>query len=175
AQLAGNDAALFLWATWPRLPDALDVIEAWGFTFKTVAFVWVKQNADGDGLHTWRYPGAFPDANFNFAHLKRFAQTLEPRQVRRLLHGRPHGRAQHVPRCVEAQPYSHFVRAVHAFVSIVTGYGAHRSCRHRLDHIRRALSHCTALRFARPSQWRARRVGHCIPPPSLSGAVPRDM
>src|SRR5207248_695515 len=24
-----------------------------------------------------RYPGGFPDANFNFAHLKRFAQTLE--------------------------------------------------------------------------------------------------
>jgi FMN-dependent oxidoreductase (nitrilotriacetate monooxygenase family) len=31
------------------------------------------------GIHTgwWRYPGAFPDANFNFQHLKRFAQTLE--------------------------------------------------------------------------------------------------
>jgi alkanesulfonate monooxygenase len=30
-------------------------------------------------LHTgaWRYPGAFPDANFNFAHIKRFIQTLE--------------------------------------------------------------------------------------------------
>jgi FMN-dependent oxidoreductase (nitrilotriacetate monooxygenase family) len=30
-------------------------------------------------LHTgsWRYPGAYPDANFNFAHLARFAQTLE--------------------------------------------------------------------------------------------------
>lgn len=30
-------------------------------------------------LHTgaWRYPGAYPDANFNFQHLKRFAQTLE--------------------------------------------------------------------------------------------------
>ena len=30
-------------------------------------------------IHTgaWRYPGAFPDSNFNFAHLKRFAQTLE--------------------------------------------------------------------------------------------------
>jgi FMN-dependent oxidoreductase (nitrilotriacetate monooxygenase family) len=30
-------------------------------------------------IHTgaWRYPGAFPDANFNFAHYKRFAQTLE--------------------------------------------------------------------------------------------------
>ena len=30
-------------------------------------------------IHTaaWRYPGAFPDANFNFEHLTRFAQTLE--------------------------------------------------------------------------------------------------
>ncbi len=30
-------------------------------------------------IHTaaWRYPGAYPDANFNFTHLKRFAQTLE--------------------------------------------------------------------------------------------------
>ncbi|KAA5613932.1 LLM class flavin-dependent oxidoreductase [Rhodovastum atsumiense] len=31
------------------------------------------------GIHTgwWRYPGAYADANFNFAHLRRFAQTLE--------------------------------------------------------------------------------------------------
>ncbi len=31
------------------------------------------------GIHTgwWRYPGAYPDANFNFEHLKRFARTLE--------------------------------------------------------------------------------------------------
>ena len=31
------------------------------------------------GIHTawWRYPGGYPDANFNFQHLKRFAQTLE--------------------------------------------------------------------------------------------------
>ena len=30
-------------------------------------------------IHTaaWRYPGGLPDANFNFKHLKRFAQTLE--------------------------------------------------------------------------------------------------
>src|ERR1700691_1257996 len=30
-------------------------------------------------IHTgaWRYPGAFPDANFNLAHIKYFAQTLE--------------------------------------------------------------------------------------------------
>src|ERR1700722_2643543 len=31
------------------------------------------------GIHTgwWRYPGAYPDANFNFQRLKSFAQTLE--------------------------------------------------------------------------------------------------
>ena len=30
-------------------------------------------------IHTgaWRYPGSFPDANFNLGHLKRFIQTLE--------------------------------------------------------------------------------------------------
>ncbi len=30
-------------------------------------------------IHTaaWRYPSAYPDANFNFGHLSRFAQTLE--------------------------------------------------------------------------------------------------
>jgi FMN-dependent oxidoreductase (nitrilotriacetate monooxygenase family) len=30
-------------------------------------------------IHTgaWRFPGAYPDANFNLAHLQRFAQTLE--------------------------------------------------------------------------------------------------
>src|SRR6201991_2834440 len=30
-------------------------------------------------IHTgaWRYPGAYPDANFNFKHLKHFAQRLE--------------------------------------------------------------------------------------------------
>src|SRR6202158_2018500 len=30
-------------------------------------------------IHTgaWRYPGALPDANFNFPAIRRFAQTLE--------------------------------------------------------------------------------------------------
>jgi alkanesulfonate monooxygenase len=30
-------------------------------------------------IHTgaWRYPGSYPDANFNFQHLKRFARKLE--------------------------------------------------------------------------------------------------
>jgi N6-adenosine-specific RNA methylase IME4 len=52
ADLAATDCALFLWSVWPRLPDALEVIAAWGFEFKTAAFVWVKQNRGGEGLFT---------------------------------------------------------------------------------------------------------------------------
>lgn len=39
--IAADDAALFLWATGPRLADAVDVMRAWGFTYKT-RFVWDK-------------------------------------------------------------------------------------------------------------------------------------
>lgn len=39
-----RDAVLFLWATNPLLPDALQVIEAWGFAYKT-NLVWVKDKA----------------------------------------------------------------------------------------------------------------------------------
>src|SRR5215213_1027557 len=42
ADIADNDAALFLWVTQPMLPQGLEVMRAWGFDFKTVAFCWVK-------------------------------------------------------------------------------------------------------------------------------------
>lgn len=47
--IAENDSVLFLWTTFSQLPDALKVIEAWGFQYKTVAFVWLKQNRGGKG------------------------------------------------------------------------------------------------------------------------------
>lgn len=51
-ELADKDCALFLWVTFPMLKEAWSVMEAWGFTFKTVAFVWIKQNRRSDGLFT---------------------------------------------------------------------------------------------------------------------------
>lgn len=42
--IAADNAVLFLWATWPLLPEALEVIEAWGFSYKTIGFLWVKKN-----------------------------------------------------------------------------------------------------------------------------------
>lgn len=43
-ELAADDCALLLWAVMPSLPDAFELIKAWGFAYSTVAFVWVKQN-----------------------------------------------------------------------------------------------------------------------------------
>lgn len=40
-ELAQDNAVLFLWATSPLLPDALSLIEAWGFTYKS-SFIWDK-------------------------------------------------------------------------------------------------------------------------------------
>lgn len=42
-ELAADNAVLLIWATFPNLPLALDAIKAWGFTYKTCAFTWVKQ------------------------------------------------------------------------------------------------------------------------------------
>jgi N6-adenosine-specific RNA methylase IME4 len=39
--IATDDAVLFLWATSAQLPIALQVVEAWGFEYKT-NMVWVK-------------------------------------------------------------------------------------------------------------------------------------
>lgn len=42
--IASENCVLFLWVTFPTLLDSFKVIEAWGFNYKTVAFVWVKHN-----------------------------------------------------------------------------------------------------------------------------------
>lgn len=38
-----------MWATYPMMKEAIKVIEAWGFTYKSIAFQWVKQNRSGNG------------------------------------------------------------------------------------------------------------------------------
>lgn len=51
--LAADDCVLFCWATFPLLPDALTVVKAWGFTYKT-AFVWDKQRSNLGNYHDAR-------------------------------------------------------------------------------------------------------------------------
>lgn len=46
-----DDAAIcFLWATFPRIDAALKVMEAWGFSYKGAAFVWVKKYKGGNNF-----------------------------------------------------------------------------------------------------------------------------
>lgn len=44
-ELCADNCVLFMWLSWPQLPDALKVIEAWGFQYKTCGFDWTKANA----------------------------------------------------------------------------------------------------------------------------------
>jgi N6-adenosine-specific RNA methylase IME4 len=47
ASIAADDCVLFLWATAPMFPDALEVMSTWGFDYKS-HFVWAK-NRIGTG------------------------------------------------------------------------------------------------------------------------------
>jgi N6-adenosine-specific RNA methylase IME4 len=55
--IAAKDCILFIWVTYPLLPEGLDVIKSWGFEYKSIAFQWIKVNAeDGKffyGLGRW--------------------------------------------------------------------------------------------------------------------------
>lgn len=56
-EISDKDCILFLWATYPMLKEAIEVIEAWGFKYKTIAFQWVKLNKKNGkpfyGLGRW--------------------------------------------------------------------------------------------------------------------------
>ena len=41
--IAADDCILFMWTTGPQLANSIELGKAWGFEYKTVAFVWDKQ------------------------------------------------------------------------------------------------------------------------------------
>lgn len=59
--ICAEGAACFMWATFPNIGEAIKVMEAWGFTYKTAAFVWVKKNRKNGG-NFWGM-GAYTRAN----------------------------------------------------------------------------------------------------------------
>lgn len=44
--LAAPDCAMFMWAVAPMIPEALELLDAWGFQFKSMA-AWAKQSSTG--------------------------------------------------------------------------------------------------------------------------------
>ena len=72
---AGDGCALFMWATFPMLREALELIEAWGFEYKTIAFCWVKQNKNSDGI--FKGMGYYTRSNAEICLLATRGRVLE--------------------------------------------------------------------------------------------------
>ena len=46
--ISSNDCALFLWVTDSHLKDGIELIEKWGFTYRTIVFIWKKITNKGN-------------------------------------------------------------------------------------------------------------------------------
>lgn len=49
-RIANDDCALFMWFTYSHLEKALELCKAWGFKYKTIAFLWLKRSNKGKVL-----------------------------------------------------------------------------------------------------------------------------
>ena len=56
-KISDKNCILFIWVTYPCLKEALKVIDAWGFKYKSCGFTWVKKNKKSDswfwGMGYW--------------------------------------------------------------------------------------------------------------------------
>ncbi len=55
--ITSDDCVLFLWTTYPMLRESFQVMDRWGFNYKSIAFQWVKLNRKAKtpfyGLGRW--------------------------------------------------------------------------------------------------------------------------
>lgn len=75
-----DNAILFLWSTFPNMPEAFKVIESWGFIYKTVAFTWIKKNKKNKDTNFWGM-GAYTRANAEVCLLAVSKNTKPKKQV----------------------------------------------------------------------------------------------
>lgn len=77
--LMAEDCAVFVWVTWPLLVEAIDIIQCWGLTYKTLAFNWVKLGAKGKVLFNmghWTRANSEPCLLFTKGSPKRKSQSV---------------------------------------------------------------------------------------------------
>lgn len=53
SNISEDDCALFLWTTDAHLKEAIEVMESWGFKYKTIAFVWIKKYESGSLVYNF--------------------------------------------------------------------------------------------------------------------------
>lgn len=69
--LAAKDAHLFLWVTGPCLQQGFAALNAWGFTYSALGFVWVKQNKSVSTRQLRLLPSADSEFFFGMGHTTR--------------------------------------------------------------------------------------------------------
>jgi len=77
-----DDCVLFLWVTAPCFLEGIELIEKWGFTYKTLGFNWVKRNKKAHSLF-WGM-GYYTRANTELCLLATKGKTLK--RVSRSVH-----------------------------------------------------------------------------------------
>jgi site-specific DNA-methyltransferase (adenine-specific) len=81
ANISADDCALFLWTTDFHLPNCFELFEAWGFKYRTIAFVWVKKTKNGK---TCANLGAWTMKNTEICLLATKGNMFNKRQVKNL-------------------------------------------------------------------------------------------
>jgi N6-adenosine-specific RNA methylase IME4 len=98
AEWAADDCVLLMWTTDPLLEKAFDVIRAWGFTYKTVGFYWVKLNKSS--------PQLVYDKRSFFTGLG-FWTRANPEPCLLATRGSPHRRRADVPKLIVSPRREH--------------------------------------------------------------------
>lgn len=80
-EICTDNAICFMWATFPNIGEALKVMKAWGFEYKTAAFVWVKKNKKS-WTNFWGM-GAYTRANAEVCLLGISKNTKAKQMVKR--------------------------------------------------------------------------------------------
>jgi len=73
SKIGNLDSFLFLWACWPMLPEALELMKTWGYEYKTGGFVWIKarKNFNPDQLSFMPYESLEEDSFFGLGNYTR--------------------------------------------------------------------------------------------------------
>ncbi|HVS46025.1 MAG TPA: MT-A70 family methyltransferase [Verrucomicrobiae bacterium] len=103
-------AAVFVWATCPRLNFAIDLIAQWGLHYRGVAYVWVKTNRAGKIIAGQGVPPTFTKPTTELMLAATTARTGRPFPIRDLAQAQVvlHPRGEHSQKpaifrhCIEA-------------------------------------------------------------------------
>ena len=76
--IADNDCALFLWSTDAHIKEAIETIEAWGFKYITIVFIWEKKTRNGKTVANL---GAWTMKNYEICLLGTRGSMLKHKKV----------------------------------------------------------------------------------------------